>query len=202
MLKRRFWIPWRPGEPFLTEPTVPARLAFRPGAAIHTGMSQSGHKRVGYADGVDWNYDYTLAGELTKAGYYTQCIGKMHVHPLRNLIGFNHVELHDGYLHYYRYSSTPYYEAQKVADDYMYWLKHEKGIEADVIDTGMECNSWVARPWIYDERTHPTNWVTSPVHRFSAAQGSVQTFFSDGLLFKTPIPLLMHQNIILICIMP
>lgn len=140
MLKRRFWIPWRPGNPFDRAysacPTcIPAR------AAIHTGMSQSGHKRVGYADGVDWNYDYTLAGELTKAGYYTQCIGKMHVHPLRNLIGFNHVELHDGYLHYYRYSSTPYYEAQKVADDYMYWLKHEKCIEADVIDTGMECTA-------------------------------------------------------------
>ncbi len=150
---------------------IPAR------AAIHTGMSQSGHKRVGYADGVDWNYDYTLAGELTKAGYYTQCIGKMHVHPLRNLIGFNHVELHDGYLHYYRYSSTPYYEAQKVADDYMYWLKHEKGIEADVIDTGMECNSWVARPWIYDERTHPTNWVTSRSIDFLRRRDRSKPFF-------------------------
>ena len=56
---------------------IPAR------AALYTGLSQKHHGRVGYADGVDWNYPVTMAGELAKAGYYTQCIGKMHVHPLR-----------------------------------------------------------------------------------------------------------------------
>ena len=40
--------------------------------------------------------DSTLAGELSRAGYYTQCIGKMHVHPLRNNLGFHDVRLHDG----------------------------------------------------------------------------------------------------------
>ena len=43
-----------------------------------------------------------MAGELAKAGYYTQCVGKMHVHPLRNLMGFHNIELHDGYLGAYR----------------------------------------------------------------------------------------------------
>ncbi len=133
---------------------IPAR------AALHTGMSQESHKRVGYADGVRWDYPHTLAGELTKAGYYTQCVGKMHVDPLRNYLGFNNVELHDGYLHYYRDPSIAYHENQKVADDYFYWLQKEKGIGCDVTDTGMECNSWVARPWIYEEKYHPTNWVT------------------------------------------
>ena len=133
---------------------VPAR------AALHTGLTQESHRRVGYADGIRWEYPHTMAGELTKAGYYTQCVGKMHVDPLRNYLGFCHVELHDGYLHYYRDPEIPYRENQKQADDYFHWLKQEKGIDCDVTDTGLECYSWVARPWIYEEKYHPTNWVT------------------------------------------
>ena len=88
---------------------VPAR------ATLHTGMSQRHTGRVGYEDGVRWDYEHTLAGELSKAGYYTQCVGKMHVHPLRNYLGFHNVRLHDGYLHAYRAPDVPYYESQKVA---------------------------------------------------------------------------------------
>ena len=72
----------------------PSCIAAR--AALHTGMEQSHHGRVGYEDSIPWRYEHTLAGELTKAGYYTQCVGKMHVHPLRNYLGFNNVDLHDG----------------------------------------------------------------------------------------------------------
>ncbi|MEG0013162.1 MAG: arylsulfatase [Clostridium sp.] len=150
---------------------IPAR------AALMTGMRQENHKRVGYKDGVVWDYENTLAGELSKAGYYTQCIGKMHVSPLRNLLGFHHIELHDGYLHHNRYASTPYYESQKIADDYFYWLKEEKGISCDITDTGLECNSWVARPWIYDERFHPTNWVVNRSLDFLRRRDRSKPFF-------------------------
>ncbi|MEG0369621.1 MAG: arylsulfatase [Hungatella sp.] len=150
---------------------VPAR------AAIHTGLSQEHHGRVGYEDLVDWNYPHTLAGELSDAGYYTQCVGKMHVHPLRHLMGFQHIDLHDGYLHAYRYPNTPYYESQKVADDYFYWLKQEKGIDADVTDSGMECNSWISRPWIYEESCHPTNWVTGRSIDFLRRRDTDKPFF-------------------------
>lgn len=136
----------------------PSCIAAR--AALHTGMSQEHHRRVGYQDGVPWRYEHTLAKELSKAGYYTQCVGKMHVHPLRNYLGFHHVELHDGYMGYYRRSTTPYAESQFVADDYFYWLKEQKGVSADLNDSGVECNSWVARPFPYEEKYHPTNWVT------------------------------------------
>lgn len=150
---------------------IPAR------AALHTGLSQEHHGRIGYEDLANWNYPQTMAGELSKAGYYTQCVGKMHVHPLRNLMGFHNVELHDGYLHAYRYPETPYYESQKVADDYFYWLKQEKGIDADVTDTGMECNSWVARPWIYEESCHPTNWVSTRSIDFLRRRDTSKPFF-------------------------
>ena len=150
---------------------IPAR------AALHTGMTQTSHRRVGYLDGVAWNYPHTLAGELSASGYYTQCVGKMHVHPLRNTLGFHNVELHDGYLHYYRSPSIPYYENQKHADDYFYWLKEEKGISCDVTDTGLECNSWVARPWIYEEKYHPTNWVTDRSIDFLRRRDQDKPFF-------------------------
>ena len=90
---------------------VPAR------ATLYTGMSQEHTGRVGYEDLIPWEYPHTLAGELSKAGYYTQCVGKMHVHPLRNNLGFNDVRLHDGYLHAYRRPTTPSYEDQRVADE-------------------------------------------------------------------------------------
>ena len=138
--------------------TCPSCIAAR--AVLHTGLSPRGCGRVGYQDRVDWNYGSTMAGELAKAGYYTQCVGKMHVHPLRNSLGFHNIDLHDGYLHNYRRPELPAYESQKTADDYFYWLRNEKGVAADVTDTGLDCNSWMARPWIYEEKYHPTNWVT------------------------------------------
>lgn len=150
---------------------VPAR------AVLHTGLSPRGCGKVGYEDRVDWNYGCTMAGELSKAGYYTQCVGKMHVHPLRNYLGFQNVELHDGYLHEYRYPDVAYGENQLQADDYFYWLKKEKGIDCDVTDTGLDCNSWLTRPWCYEEKYHPTNWVTSRSIDFLRRRDPRQPFF-------------------------
>ncbi|MGN1346700.1 MAG: sulfatase-like hydrolase/transferase, partial [Eubacteriales bacterium] len=107
-----------------TPTCIPAR------AALYTGMAQENHRRVGYCDGVRWDYPNTLAGTFAKNGYQCHCSGKLHVHPLRNSMGYHSVDLHDGYLHYYRQPETPFYENQQVADDYHYWLKGELGIGA------------------------------------------------------------------------
>jgi len=153
----------------------PSCIAAR--AGLHTGMKPEHHKRVGYQDRVPWRYEHTLAGELAKAGYYTECVGKMHVYPTRNYLGFHHVDLHDGYLHCARYGSVPYRESQFVADDYFYWLKNEKGIAADVTESGIDCNSWVARPFQWEERFHPTNWVTDRSIDFMRRRDPDQPFF-------------------------
>lgn len=155
--------------------SCPSCIAAR--AALHTGLGQRQHGRVGYRDGIAWEYEHTLAGELSRAGYYTQCVGKMHVHPLRNYLGFHNVELHDGYLHAARYGSVPYRESQLVADDYFYWLKQEKGIAADITDSGLECNSWVARPFPYEEKYHPTNWVSDRSIDFLRRRDPGKPFF-------------------------
>lgn len=155
--------------------SCPSCIAAR--AALHTGMSQEHHHRVGYQDGIAWDYPHTLAGELSASGYYTQCVGKMHVHPLRNYLGFHNVELHDGYLHSARYTSVSWQESQKHADDYFHWLKQELGTDADVTDTGLDCNGWVARPWIYPEKYHPTNWVTDRSIDFLRRKDPRRPFF-------------------------
>lgn len=142
-----------------TYTACPSCIAAR--ASLMTGLNPRNTKRVGYQDGVAWNYDTTLADELGKAGYYTKCVGKMHVHPLRNNLGFDDVVLHDGYIGYYRKPTTPFYEHQTIADDYFHWLKSELGADVDITDSGLECNSWVARPFPYEEKYHPTNWVVS-----------------------------------------
>lgn len=153
----------------------PSCIAAR--AALHTGMSQENHKRVGYQDGIPWRYEHTLAGELSKAGYYTECVGKMHVDPIRNYLGFHHIDLHDGYLHCGRYGSVPYQSSQFIVDDYFYWLKEQKGISADITDSGLDCNSWVSRPFQYEEKYHPTNWVTDRSLDFLRRRDPDKPFF-------------------------
>ena len=162
---------------------IPAR------AALYTGMSQGKNGRVGYEDLVPWSYPHTLAGELSAAGYYTQCVGKMHVHPLRNNLGFHDVRLHDGYLHAYRRPDTPSFEDQRRADDYYWWLKNNLGAAADVTDTGLDCNSWTVRPWIYEEKYHPTNWVASECLDFLRRRDRSKPFFLMASFVRPHPPL-------------
>ncbi len=154
---------------------APSCIAAR--ASLLTGLTPASHGRVGYKDGVPWRYEHTLPGELSKAGYHTQCVGKMHVHPARSLQGFHNVILHDGYMHYSRNSEKAYSEHWNQCDDYIHWLKKELGSTADIIDSGLECNSWVARPWPYEERLHPTNWVVNESIDFLRRKDPTKPFF-------------------------
>lgn len=165
---------------------TPSCIAAR--CALLTGMSQSRHGRVGYQDGVDWNYDHTLPGELTKAGYQTQCVGKMHVSPPRNRCGFENVLLHDGYLHHTRkqfYAAGSVYEG---ADDYLHWFRQRKP-GADLPDSGLDCNSWVARPWPYAEELHPTFWCASESIDFLRRRDTTSPFFLHTSFVRPHSPL-------------
>lgn len=146
-------------------------------AAIHTGLSQKSHKRVGYEDGISWDYENMLAEVFARNGYHTQCIGKMHVYPTRKLCGFHNVILHDGYLHESRRQSNIYKEQYDRADDYLYWLKDEFGVKADLTDFGISCNSWDQRNFSLPEYAHPTNWVTTEAIDFLRRRDPEKPFF-------------------------
>lgn len=146
-------------------------------AALLTGLNQRNHHRVGYEDGIPWEYEKTIAKEFASLGYQTEAIGKMHVYPERNRLGFEHVLLHDGYLHEgrkYRKSTQSQFEQ---VDDYLKWLKNKKGSDIDIYETGLDCNSWVARPWIGEEAVHPTNWIVTESIDFLKRRDPTQPFF-------------------------
>lgn len=151
-----------------TPTCIPAR------AAILTGLAQRHHGFVGYNDHVPWHYDVTMPGLLAEAGYHTQCVGKMHVQPARNLMGFHNVILHDGYLHRERSKRDDY----SLVDDYTPWLRDRLGhAAADYIDSGIGCNGYAARAWPYDEVLHPSSWVTTQSIDFLRRRDPTKPFF-------------------------
>lgn len=166
---------------------VPSCIASR--AALLTGMSQRSHGRVGYEDGVSWNYENTIASEFSKAGYHTQCIGKMHVYPERNLCGFHNIMLHDGYLHYTRNKEGKASRQLEQCDDYLKWFRDKKGHSVDLIDIGVDCNSWVSRPWGYEENLHPTNWVVNESIDFLRRRDTSKPFFLKMSFVRPHSPL-------------
>lgn len=149
---------------------IPAR------ASLLTGLKQENHGRVGYQDGVPWDYSKTIASEFTHQGYQTEAIGKMHVYPDRHRCGFEHVLLHNGYLHESRKTGKAYDQQFEQVDDYLLWLRRQ-GQSIDLLDDGLDCNSWVARPWPYEERYHPTNWVSSEGINFLKRRDPMSPFF-------------------------
>jgi arylsulfatase A-like enzyme len=156
---------------------IPAR------ASLYTGLTPRTHGRVGYRDGVPWNYPVTIASEFTRQGYQTQAIGKLHVYPERSQIGFQNVILHDGYLHHSRKGSV---EAE-VYDDYLPWLRQRLGPEASDVEHGLNCNSMVARPWDKPESLHPTNFIVTQAASFFLRRDPRKPFFLM-LSFHRPHP--------------
>ncbi len=150
---------------------VPAR------ASLLTGMSPRQNGRVGYRDGVPWDFTNTMAEVFRNNGYQTTAIGKMHSYPIRKNFGFEILKLHDGFIGHYRKAEIPYYEHQHVSDDYITHLVDKLGERADVNNTGLENNSWVAAPWIYDEALHPTNWVVDESLEFLKKRDRTRPFF-------------------------
>lgn len=150
---------------------VPSCIAAR--AALLTGMHQNHHGRVGYQDRVPWEYPTTLAQLFADAGYHTQCVGKMHVHPERSLQGFHNVVLHNGYLHADR---TDHEDTTRV-DDYLFDLKSKHGLSADYLESGIGCNGYAVAPWPYAIEEHPTAWVTTKSIDFLRRRDPSKPFF-------------------------
>ncbi|MBI4025448.1 MAG: arylsulfatase [Verrucomicrobia bacterium] len=156
---------------------IPAR------ASLYTGLTPRTHGRVGYQDGVPWNYPNTIAGEFTRHGYQTEAIGKLHVFPERSQLGFQNVVLHDGYIHYVRANQRNL----ELVDDYLPWLRQRAGHDATYFDHGLECNSYTARPWDKDEALHPTNFIVTQGIDFLRRRDPRKPFFLL-LSFHRPHP--------------
>ena len=95
----------------------------------------------------------TLAQTLREAGYQAYAVGKLHVFPQRDRIGFDDVILAE--------EGRPILGA---IDDYEIWMG-EEGHPGRSYAHGMSNNEYSFRPWHLPEATHVTNWATDQMCR-------------------------------------
>jgi arylsulfatase A-like enzyme len=131
---------------------IPARKS------LMTGMTARAHGDRVYTDGVEWPQVPTLAQCFRDAEYQSYCVGKLHVWPPRDRLGFDDVLLEDQGRHQHR--NIP----DGVADDYELFLQ-DQGYAGLEFAGGMSTNDWMARPWHLPEYTHPINWAAREMCR-------------------------------------
>ena len=155
--------------------TCPSCIAAR--ASIFTGLTPYSHGRIGYQDGVPWEYDNMLAQEMVDAGYQTHCVGKTHFHPQGASCGFQ--------------SQNSYEDLRKIdpsyVNDYEQWLTNESDGQFSEIDNGLDFNSWVARPSILPEKWHLNYWTVSKSVDFLEQRDKDKPFFLN-VSFARPHP--------------
>lgn len=95
----------------------------------------------------------TLAQTFRDAGYQSYAVGKLHVYPQRDRIGFDDVILcEEGR------------GQHGVVDDYELFLG-DKGYPGRQFEHGMSNNQYVTRPWHLPEELHTTNWAVTEMER-------------------------------------
>lgn len=94
----------------------------------------------------------TLAGCFSDAGYQTFCVGKLHVYPERDRIGFHDVLLSE--------EGRPHL----AIDDYSLYLS-DQGFTGSAFTHGLPNNNYLHRPWHLPEHCHVTNWATHAMCR-------------------------------------
>lgn len=120
---------------------IPARRS------LMLGQSPRAHGDRVYDDALPMPRQ-TLARSFADAGYQCQAVGKLHVWPQRDRIGFDDVLLdEEGRAQY------------GVMDDYEIFLG-DQGHPGQQFDHGMSTDGYVHRPWHLPERLHVTNWAT------------------------------------------
>lgn len=95
----------------------------------------------------------TIAQTFRSAGYQAFAVGKLHVFPPRDRIGFDDVILSEegrGWL--------------GTVDDYEIYLADE-GFVGEQFAHGMSNNDYLHRPWHLPEQLHPTRWAAREMSR-------------------------------------
>jgi len=124
-----------------TPSSTPAR------ACLLTGMSPWNHGMLGYGR-MARKYKYEMPDMLSKLGYYTFGIGKMHWFPQKALHGF-HGTLVD---------ESGRVEQDGFVSDYRDWFKLQApGENPD--KTGIDWNDNTSGAYQLDEKLHPTYWT-------------------------------------------
>ena len=131
-----------------TPTCIPARRA------LMTGTTSKTHGDRVFNETLPMPDMPTLAQCFRDAGYQAYAVGKLHVYPQRDRIGFDDVVLNEEGRHHLGLG----------ADDYELFLAAE-GYAGQEFAHGMCTNDYVARPWHLPEYVHPTNWTVREMCR-------------------------------------
>ncbi|MEZ5394930.1 MAG: sulfatase-like hydrolase/transferase [Bryobacterales bacterium] len=126
---------------------IPARRT------LMTGASPRAHGDRDFGETKPMPNLPTMAQTFRDAGYQAYAVGKLHVYPQRNRIGFDDVILDEE-------GRTQY----GVMDDYELFLG-DQGYPGQQFDHGMSNNDYQTRPWHLPEAMHATNWATQQMVR-------------------------------------
>ncbi|MGC1439095.1 MAG: sulfatase-like hydrolase/transferase [Burkholderiaceae bacterium] len=126
---------------------IPARRT------LMTGQSPRTHGDRVFADDMRMPDVPTVAQAFREAGYQADAVGKLHVHPQRDRIGFDSVALDD--------EGRPQWG---TLDDYDIFLG-DNGYAGRQFDHGMSNNQYHYRPWHLPEQMHATNWAARSMAR-------------------------------------
>ena len=126
---------------------IPARRT------LMTGVSPRTHGDRDFGETMPMPDLPTMAQAFRDAGYQAYAVGKLHVYPQRNRIGFDDVTLDEE-------GRTQY----GVVDDYEAFLANQ-GCAGAQFDHGMSNNDYTVRTWHLPENLHATNWATQEMVR-------------------------------------
>ncbi len=147
---------------------IPARRS------LYTGLSPRGHGDRVFRKSGRMPDAPTIASCFRDAGYQAYCVGKLHVYPERDRIGYNDVLLSE--------EGRPHL----AIDDYDLFLS-DNGHTGKQFAHGMANNSYMHRPWHLPERLHHTNWATEQLCRYIKRRDPLCPSFWT-ISYQTPHP--------------
>jgi arylsulfatase len=153
---------------------IPARRS------LLSGLHPQSHGLSHYEDGLEFDPPFTLPSVLRDAGYQTQLVGKLHMHPMGKRYGFDHMVL----------SETPNWRPTSEwqhRNDYVRWLR-EQGVHEHPHFHGISGNGRAVYPWPLEERLHHNNWLAREAVRFLCEDRDPTSPFFLHLSFTHPHP--------------
>jgi len=135
---------------YTSTPTcIPARRALMTGTSAKTHGDRVFNEFLEMDAGLP-----TLPQAFRDAGYQAYAVGKLHVYPQRNRIGFDDVILCEEGRHHLGGGK----------DDFELFLDRE-GYPGQELTHAMGNNVYITRPWHLPEYCHPTNWTVREMCR-------------------------------------
>lgn len=109
----------------------------------------------------------TLPEVLSRAGYQTFGVGKMHFTPQRARYGFDETVIDESLR----------VQDERFVSDYTAWFERNAPADVRQADHGLDFNSWMSRPFHAPEHLHPSTWTVSESIRFLERRDPTRPFF-------------------------